>query len=483
MFNPRHLRIYFRYIAATGGIFLTTLQGALYVNAATRPNLTPLPQEPKVGDVLTLENAIQKALISNRDMRKARLSYEAAKLSFADASDRMFMPSISLAANSSSNFTLYQVPGTQAATVGAADRSHGYPSASAGVVLGSYTLFNFWKDWTAYEIAKLNFHVTTLNYNEVIRRLRFQVMNEYFKCRTEQDKLDAAKRSVEISEAIVEVVKSRVNIGKATDRDVSSSVVDLLGAKNQLNTTTQSVRAEFANLNLLLADPAEKALRLQSEMKYVLLKISPPEALKLFKERGPTLIAAINALKVSESTVELEEKNRLPLPTIKFSGVTVGYASGYYGSEASRTTTGAQSGNFDVSAAISLTLPLVGPGGLFNSRLVEIARMNRDAAEITLRDTQIQGESFILSTIDSIRQQEENIANLKDAFQKSEELLNSLLTQDANAVVSRLELRDAINATRLNEFTLKDSILAHLNTKLQLATTLGVDALPGDSYQ
>ncbi|OFZ81574.1 MAG: hypothetical protein A2583_08630 [Bdellovibrionales bacterium RIFOXYD1_FULL_53_11] len=432
---------------------------------------------------LTLDMAIKKILTSNKDMIKQRMSMRQAEMSYHDAWEKMFLPSLSLDVSSASQNTIAQIPGTQAKKLGESAFARGYPASSVALNLGSYAIFNFWRDKISYDIARLGYERNKRKLLESERSARFLAIGAYFRLKTEQDKIDAAKRSMEISVAIAGLVKSRKAIGKASDSDVSSSAVDMLNAKNRYNETVKTGRTELWNMNLLLGDRIDTRYRLSTELKYAKVEISQEEALRIYKENGPSLKDAAMDLKTSEMGLELAEKQVLPLPTVSITGISLSYGNSYYGTALTPGTTGAStSGNLEVTTSISLSLPLLGPGGIFNRRVVEQARISRDMSELSFQQTADRDLVRLYSIFEQIKQEEMSIENLKEAYENSSTLLDGLFASMSSTIVSRLELRDAIGQAREMEFSFRSSVLSHLTNKLGLAEFIGVDRLPGDIY-
>ncbi len=439
---------------------------------------------PMAVQELTLDIAIKKGNTSNRQLQARRLSFETSKLNYYDAWDQMFMPQITLGVTTNSSYTMGRVPfGTTAASqAGDTSRAHGFPASTLSLNLGQYTLFNFWRDQIVFEEAKLNFDREKERLIETERNVRVQIITQYFRLKTEQDKLDAARRSVSISEAIVNLVKSRIRIGRASDTDLSSSNVDLLNARNQFNNQERSVTTEQRNLNILLGDPIDSVYNLRSELQYVHLSIGYDDALKIYFDNSPTMKDQRLTLKTGDMNLELAEKRRLPLPTVTISGITMSYNSGYYGETNGPSTTAPTSGNIDIGVSVGLTLPLYGPNGFLNGRDVARARIQRDQNELNYQLVAATDQANITSDIVQIRQDEENIKNQIEAFKQTAQVLNNLFAQMGQKEVNRLELRDAITNARSSELDLKDAILSHLSSKLQLMQLIGLDHLPGDPY-
>lgn len=424
---------------------------------------------------LSLERAIAKVLQNNFSVEARRLSFRSSEISYLDARDQMFLPSINLVASSSSKLGVGRLPSTNPPT-----ESYGFPTTSVALELGSYTLFNFWRDWNNYEQARLEWVRTQEQYNEFIRALKQQTIVAYFKYGTELEKLDSVERSVATATAVVDVLRTRVGLNTAQAGDLSSSEVDLLNSQNNLYAARQNVLGSLWSLNQLLGDPIGASYQITDKIKFVTIKITPGEALKTYLASSPTIKDRIKDIKRNELALDLAHKNRIPLPKVTLSGLSVAYAANYYAPGTTVTSGGGP--NIEVSTSISVSLPLVGPGGLFNSRVLESSEMNLEQANIAYRVSFYSDNVAIHQLIEQIKQSEATIENNKKAFDQSASLLENLTEKLLSENVNRLELRDVVNQARNADITLQDSIVDHLQKKLSLANMIGVDHLPGDIY-
>ena len=135
-------------------------------------------------EALSVQQAVARATENNDLVRKQRLSFDSAETLYLDARDKMFLPGISLQAESSANYPLGRLPDPPAAAAGDF-RGRGYPASSIALSLGSYTLFNFWRDRITFDIARLNFTREGERLRELERQTKFQVVGQYFKFKTE----------------------------------------------------------------------------------------------------------------------------------------------------------------------------------------------------------------------------------------------------------------------------------------------------------
>jgi len=427
-------------------------------------------------EILTLKMAVDRSMANNQDLKENKLALRTSELTYDDAWDQMYMPKISLILNSNAAQTLGSLPG---ATGGTADYNHGYPSSSAEVALGQYTLYNFGRDKLVFDQAKLQWKRDQETYEEQKRTIRFSVVNAFWTLKSHIDKLNAFERSVEIADAIVKLQESRVFLQKANWTDVSSSTVDLVATKNLRDQANTDVQSALYALNVLLGDPVGHRYQIDEEIVFLPIKVTEEILYQTYLAESPdTKTSLMNFLK-SQLALELTEKNLLPLPTIKFSGVTVGYGNNYYGGAMGTYTQGPGVNNFDISAGINLTVPLTGPGGLFGSRTVELSQIQRETSEVHIGNVANKGRQSIFQIVQNIRQFERTVENNKQGYKNSMNVLESVFERFMNhQQVGRLEIRDAINTARDSETALDDAILTHLNYKTQLAAFIGVDYLP-----
>ncbi|MGK5087393.1 TolC family protein [Bdellovibrionota bacterium FG-2] len=450
------------------------------IGNATLPSshAAPAPPRPVAPEALPLEKALERAVAQ---LHQLKLEFEKKEIAYDRAWDQMFMPTVSLSASTNSAKTLTHLKNTNADLTGETSYNHGYPASSIGISLASYTLFNSFRDQLNYENARIQWDQDRLDYAQNLRVKRNETKKTYFKLKMEQEKFEAAKRSLMISQAISDLVKATLAAKKATERDVSSANVDLLNAKNLVNDAEKSVMNEMSNLNKLLNDTVDKQYRLTTELQFLPIAINEEQILKLYYAQAPNFRALKASIRQAEIGVESAEKDRLPLPTVTFNGFNIAYAQGYYGPTHTPITTD-KDGRIEVGASISLSIPIFGPDGFFKSRSLRERVIDRTIAETNFSQRILADQIDLKSGLSAIKQQQKNIINLKESYENSATLLDSLIAQMNTGAVSRLERRDAINQVVDTEFKLKDLYLAHLTAKLALAEFVGLDKLPGDLY-
>jgi outer membrane protein TolC len=430
-------------------------------------------QEYSLKQVLDLANK------QNLDLVSANQSFELDTIIYNNAWRTFFLPSVNLSTNSTSGLTLGNYPGTPASAnpVGASGRRTGYPLSSVTLAVGSYTLFNFFKDRINYDNARLSFERAHQSLEENRRSINFRIIAAYFQARLNQEKLDAAERSLQIAKTIVRLVRSRVAIGQAPADELSSVEVDANEASLQVNTLKSDYESSLLSLNALLNQSSETQIRLSTPLNYHPMKLNYNQAYAWFKDHAPGIRGSKLAQQLAQGNLEIAEKNRMPLPTISFSGLTVTYGNTYVGGTNSYQGASSSAGNgtLELQAAVSLTLPILGPGGFLGEDNARSARINVNQAEIRLQQTMINGDLQIRAVVFQLQQLESRLKTQKENFESSAKLLEKIISNISTQKANRLELRDALERARNNEIDLLQNTYGYIIQKIQFYESIGKD--------
>jgi outer membrane protein TolC len=424
---------------------------------------------------LKLADAIERGIMMNPDLLQQKLNLRASELYYEDAHAQMYSPNIYFGINSNYITKFGKIHGP---TKYASTDYENATSQSVELALGQYTIYNFGKDKLVYDQAKLDWTRAKELFEESKRTVKFQIIIAFWTLKSAIDKLESYERSVKIAQSILDLQKSRLPLGKSTQEDVSSSFVDLMNVKNLRDTAESSVTAATLNLNVLLGDPSGTTYVIKEEISFLPIKVTEKVLYETYLEQSPDIKTARKDFLKAQMNLELSEKNRLPLPAIKFGGINLTYTPSYYSSSSTLNPAGTNT-NLNVSASIGFTLPISGPGGLFGSRTIEGAEIQVSLANLALTNTVNRDLQTILQTVRNIRQFEVTIENNRQLYSSSISVLESVFKKFVtDKSVSRLEIRDALAGARDSEIGLSEAILSHLTNKTQLASFIGVDYLP-----
>jgi outer membrane protein TolC len=427
------------------------------------------PQELKLAD------AIVRGIKMNPDLLQQKINLRSNELFYEDARDQMYSPTVSLGLNSYYATKVGKVHGPNNF---ASTELKNYTDQSIQLSLGQYTIYNFGKDKLLFDQAQLDWTRSKDLYEEAKRSVKFQIIIAFWNLKSALDKLQSYERSVNIAQSILELQKSRFPLGKTTEADISSSLVDLMNVKNLRDTAESSVIAATLNLNILLGDPSGTNYVINEEISFLPIKVTEKILYETYLAQSPDIKNARKDFIKAQMNLELSEKNRLPLPAIKFNGINLYYTPKNYTNTGTLNPSGSNT-NLNVSTSIGFTLPLSGPGGLFGSRIIEGAEIQVSLANLALTNTANRDLQTILQTVRNIRQFETTIENNRQLYSSSISVLESVFKKFVTEKsVSRLEIRDALAQARDSEIGLSEAILNHLTNKTQLASFIGVDYLP-----
>jgi outer membrane protein TolC len=419
---------------------------------------------------LKLSEAIERGIKMNPDLLQQQLTLRSSELTYEDARDKMYAPSISLSINSDYAKKIGQLNRSANAT----PSDYQYLQLS----LGDYTIYNFGKDRLVYDQAKLDWVRSKEYLEEAKRAVKFQIIIAFWTLKSATDKLESYERSVKIAESILDLQKSRLPLGKATEADISSSFVDLMNVKNLRDTAESSVTTAVLALNVLLGDPSGTSYVIKDDISFLPIKVTEKILYETYLQQSPNIKNARKDFNKAQMNLELSEKYLLPLPTVKFSGINLTYSPQYFSSTSVMSPSGSNT-NLNISTSIGFTMPISGPGGLFGNRTVEGSEIQVALTNLQLRNTANRDLQTILQTVRNIRQYETTIENNRQLYSSSVVVLESVLKKFMSSnTVSRLEIRDALAQARDSEIELSDAILNHLTNKTQLASFIGVDYLP-----
>jgi outer membrane protein TolC len=351
--------------------------------------------------------------------------------------------------------------------------------------MGAYKLFNKWDDWKTYEKAKITLARAKDSYVDTERDLRFSVTLKLFEVRIQQERVDIAKRSVDIAEAVLGNVKSKQGLGQASESDVSSSSNDMLDARKTLVEKQVALKRGLWELNILLGDPVGTPYRISpNAVRFTSIGITAEEGFRVYLENSTDVRDRKNQIRDAELDLEAALKSSLPLPEVSFSGVQVSWSAtpGTTLTSSGLTSTPTNP-NLEVSASVSLTLPLIGSNGFLNGRERERKRIALESRQLDYVEGVSRAQLDISNGLENIHQQEFNIDASRKQFQQAAKLLDELFSKLSSGNVSRLELRDAIRQAREAELSLYEAQVSHLSQKRDLAKKIGLSAFPGDGVE
>ncbi len=437
---------------------------AVSVGGSSKPKYTgPAP--------LALKQAIDVYFKQNLAFQGTLLGQEQAKINFRQSWRAFYFPTLRFTTGFTSAQTLATIPGTAARLAYPSNKLNGYPTSYFGFEITSPNLFAFFTERLTFDQVVMDFERTQQKLDEDKRTQARDVYKQYIEARLAQEQNEAAERSVQISEVILNLVRSRKALGTADQTEVESAEVDRNDARTQLISTKTELKQALLALNNTLNIESESEWNLTTSFDYKPLDMTFEQAFQIYKDRSPTMRDQKLNIEKQHMGLEIFEKNRMGLPRLTLNGSAIKYENGW-------STAGANSitgDRLDATLSFNLTIPILDQAGFFQTDQSRLNRINLERAEIDFRAATIQGEKDIRTAFSELQKLQEQLAPLRDSFNASAKVLDRMVSEMATKKPSRLELRDAIKNAREKELELLKNVMEFIKARNTFYVLIGKD--------
>lgn len=426
---------------------------------------------------ISLSQAIEQGYRQNFEQQERNYLKRIIELNWLDAREDFWVPNLQV--------TLMTEPQRLARLKNGGlpgEASTKEPTGALGFELGEYTIFNWGKDYLAYQNQKTTFERGNQRLAEQRRELRHDIIIDYLYLLTVQELVTIKRDQLRHASFIYRLNRERVSNKKISGQDYFQARQEYLKAQ----TDYQEVRDLIVDANRLLAkrisDQAGTRYVVNQGMQFERIKLTANEADQIARQTNPDVLSAKALTEIAQREAEILNKENLPLPKISVNLGAYNYRFGS-GRNSFRYETTPGSSDIDVVATINATWSLTGSGGFFNTR-----KMRRGALERALAQKQQQKAEFDSTT--SARSLYEKVKIYESQFEILEaRSLNAIKQYDVileNYMNKKARFSDFQNA--LEEKNEARSLLSevrfeHAKTKILLARTIGIEDFPGESFE
>jgi outer membrane protein len=372
---------------------------------------------------VTLTNAIDTALLSNFDIRVAKINTKINTISntFGMAGG---LPSVNAAVTD--NNSVYNLKQKTSSGIDISKNGVSSNSLNAGLT-ASIILFNGFR--ITAEKGRLNLLQKQSEFllNQQIQNTMANVMVTYYDILRQQSYLGIIQSSLDISSKKLDIIKDRAAVGMANE-------ADLLQAQMDVNTAEQALK----NQQLIMEQDKISLLQLMGVKKYYSISIHDTiivdesiskDSVLSFLENNQEYLSAQQQIKINEQVVKELKAQRYPSVRIN-----AGY-NFIYNSSAAGFNLFTQ--NYGPIVGASLQVPI------FNGT---IYKTQQDVATFNTENARLQKESLFLSLkADAIK-----------TYQAYESNLQQLLTQQKSYSDAGRLVDIMIKRFRLNQATILD---------------------------
>ncbi len=463
-------------------VFETTISEEL--SEAGRPARKWSPQRSPVtkgadGRFLDLRSAIEEAIRKNPFQQIRGYQREKIDLRRSDIFQSFWLPNLALELQSSNQKIDRIRESTQNTPRMGAQQA---PTGSVGLVMEDFTLFNWGRDYLAYQNQK-----HTLNREEQIlgeqkRGLKFAVIAQYFRLVKIKEILNVKREQLRQASFVHKVAREKLKLKKIRAQEYYQTRSEYLRAQTEYQESSFELGVEEERMANLLGDEYRGAYRTAEQLRYVALNASEDEALKLSLIQSPAYRTAKLVYDNASRTYEKTLKDNLPLP--KFSLNLGTYRTGFDpdGSYWNYQTSPGNR-NVELVAAIDMRWNLLGEGGFFNGRRNQEAFLNKRIAETNFYNTKREVEVKIRTIYKTLRFLEQKVDISSYQQKNAQSNYDVVLDNYVSGVATYPDIKLALDNLVISLINTQEVKFDHLLRKLELADLMGLEDFPGENFE
>ncbi len=427
--------------------------------------------------LLELRAVIEESLRLNPDERVRTNLNARYDLLKQDVREDFWFPRVSLEMDVSNHRYDRIYTSSQAAT---GDGYETAPGGAVGVRVRDYTFFNWGRDYLKYQNDQQGLARDVQRLTEARRGLRFQAIRQFFNLVRYREFVKIKREQLRQASFIHRLAREKLQLRKIPAMEYYQTRAEFLRAQTEYQQSLFEAGQEEERMANVLGDDYHPAYRTQEQLKYLPVGITADEALKFAMETSPPLRDARTAFDLTNRTYEKTLKDNLPLPRFSMDLGTWQQQFGPDGNSWGRSTNTGR--NVEMVAAVNMSWTLFGEGGLFNNRVNKQAYLDKRIAEIRFYDAKRRLDVKIRTLLRTITYLEQKVTISDYQEKNARSNFDSTLDHYTSGRTTFPQIKLALDNWILSEMNTETVKYDHLRRKLQLAETVGLDDLPGASF-
>lgn len=422
---------------------------------------------------LSLDASLEQGLRSNYSQIMRKYQKNEVELKFKNDFAQFWYPNLNL------NFTTTTHKVARITNLEEASATNFLPSGKVAFEFDEYTVFNWGKDYMQFLNAKSSYHRNIEILAEKKRELKHDIIIAYFRLNAAKKISKINKNFLRQASFIYRLSKEKVAIKKISKQEYYQARTFYLKAQTLYHDSKLKVEEEDQSMAEIISDPAGTRYLLQDDLKYIHIKISYDESLRIAPKRNPKVLDADTKIEQSKRDYMITLKDNLPLPkfTMKFGA----YAHTFGPNQ--NANYDMEKSNFEVLATINATWSIAGSGGLFNRRTTKLSLVNRHLAHLEKDRAIHYAKSTIRKHFKRAIGLQDQIVILESRIPALEKEYDTILANflDRKTAFINFEhsLEELINAQVLDE----NYKYQHVYHKVNVARNMGVEDFPGENFE
>ena len=422
---------------------------------------------------LTVDEAMKLAAKNSYEMKNIYFDEELVDLDYRTALRNIVLPRVSISGNINNNKNFYKIERDDIEDEDEDPTIMDWQKSSElALNIEGINLINSGLDYISYKIlkiAKANGDMSIKNQKKV---LLMTIYKEYYSLRAMQERLNAATNRVQILKSFLDAI-SAVGVTEKNEEDYYAMKGEYSQAIQQRISLIRDYKFQNYQFNLLINQPLTQQYNFVSEFPDINTKIDTVNIGKLM-DSSIELKEASRNLEVAKLNKTINNISFLPNLSVNVSGFKYG---GSWDNKGIFTRIKDSDGSqyFNLSAALTLTIPLWSEQGLFGvddrrKATIEVIR-SKYAKERLQKDLQIRiaSTSISLSTIKKTISENENVIENKG------KLLDVQLKKYQKGQINNLQIRETLDSLTESILSLYDNKLQQLDIVIGLSSSFDHD--------
>lgn len=339
---------------------------------------------------------------------------------------------------------------------------------SLGVNISNITLFNAWQRGDNISINDASFILAEIGANQQINTLIQNVVEQYMNLKVVKLKFKDAQRNLRVTKSLYGIINKGNQ--KYDETYLERAIAE---AQSRLEEITGEYQATtFSFKELLQLDP-KVTVSLTSELEINRPSFSKKYYKKRIKEL-PNYVTAKKSLELAE--LSLKSTKRTFFPSVNISLGTGLDLSSNFGKGTPTSTNivrGGGSGNIDITTSINFSMPIAGPGGLFNSFALRRAKLSLIAARFEFNNQKKYLETSIETKLSELDAISNSLQSLEKTLLKTTQLQVYALKQYKDKKLNILDLKENLDNLVNDYLNVQDKKLELLRANRELVLITG----------
>ena len=255
-------------------------------------------------DVVTLDDAIQRALVVSPAMAQSEATLDNAGVSHR-AAWGSFLPSLSLSSGASTNSSQRFDPTTQRNVVGSSE------SYNAGLSL-SYSVYDGGRRFAEMDRVRADINAAQAGLEDQRFGVVLQTKDLFFAALRQAELLEVARASVARAQESLANTRRRAELGSGTRSDTLRARLELANARQAVLQGEAATRAARFALGRQIGQSAPVVPELPEGLDPSPLPITDEEILVLAEENSPAVRSARAAAQAASASASSSRSSRLP---------------------------------------------------------------------------------------------------------------------------------------------------------------------------